>query len=168
MVGQLLIGAAVTSLGSFAKRSGVPITILGALNTVMAGLLALLHNSGLPDRYRYDMAQFEELEDRIKEILESGIAPIDQTTDQVLAECFDLFRMAKATVNANMPATYNSRQTLQTGTGGTEPTAPRPSADPTVPRMSAAAPSMPQWNATAPGKKGAADSPGVSGGDKRK
>ncbi|RCI09678.1 hypothetical protein L249_3788 [Ophiocordyceps polyrhachis-furcata BCC 54312] len=149
MVGQLLIGAAITSLGSMSMSSGMPITVLGAMNTIIAGMLALLHNSGLPDRYRYDMAQFEELEDRVKEILDSGIAPIDMTTDQVLAECFDLFRMAKATVTANMPVNYNSRQALQSGTGSAEP---RP--DPTATR-----PSM----ATA-----SADSPVVGGGDKKK
>ncbi|KAM4056949.1 C6 transcription factor [Hirsutella rhossiliensis] len=115
MVAQLLIGATVTSLGSMSLQSGISITILGAVNTVIAGLLALLHNSGLPDRYRYDKAQFEELEDHIKELLDSGIAPVEQTADQILAECFDLFREAKATVTANMPVNYNSRKALQTG-----------------------------------------------------
>ncbi|KJZ79824.1 hypothetical protein HIM_00538 [Hirsutella minnesotensis 3608] len=115
MVSQLLIGAALTSLGSMSMKDGTPITTLGAVNTIIAGLLALLHNSGLPDRYRYDMAQFEELEDQIKELLDSGIAPADQTTDQILAECFDSFREAKATVTANMPVNYNSRKTLQAG-----------------------------------------------------
>lgn len=115
MIAQMLIGAAVTSLGSMALQSGIPVTTLGAANTVIAGLLALLHNSGLPDRYRYDMAQFNELEDYVKELLDSGIAPFEQTTDQILAECFDLFREAKATVNANMPVNYNSRKALQAG-----------------------------------------------------
>ncbi|RDA86971.1 hypothetical protein CP532_6738 [Ophiocordyceps camponoti-leonardi (nom. inval.)] len=153
MVGQLLIGAAITSLGSMSMSSGMPVTVLGALNTIIAGMLALLHNSGLPDRYRYDMAQFEELEDRVKEILDSGIAPIDMTTDQVLAECFDLFRMAKATVTANMPVNYNSRQALQSGsTGSAEP---RP--DPMASR-----PTM------ATGPRASADSPVASGGEKKK
>ncbi|PHH91649.1 hypothetical protein CDD83_10866 [Cordyceps sp. RAO-2017] len=113
MISQLLVGAAVTSLGSMSMRVGTPITILGAINTVIAGILALMHNSGLPDRYRYDMGQFEEIEDHIKELLDSAIAPADLTTDQILAECFDLFREAKATVAANMPVNYNSRQVLQ-------------------------------------------------------
>ncbi|KND88776.1 hypothetical protein TOPH_06613 [Tolypocladium ophioglossoides CBS 100239] len=115
MVLQLLIGATLTSLGAMSMTDGTPITALGAANTVIAGFLALMHNSGLPDRYRHDMMQFEELEDHIKELLHCGIAPVDQTTDQVLAECFDTFREAKATVNANMPAAYNSRKSLQAG-----------------------------------------------------
>lgn len=112
MILQLLLGAALTALGSMSLEDGKPITILGAVNTVIAGFLALLHNSGLPDRYRNDMAGFEELEDHIKEILDSSIAPAGQTADQVLAECFDLYRDAKSTVAVNMPANYASKQML--------------------------------------------------------
>ncbi|PFH59471.1 hypothetical protein XA68_12280 [Ophiocordyceps unilateralis] len=175
MVGQLLIGAAVTSLGPMSMKDGTPITILGAINTVVAGLLALLHNSGLPDRYRYDMAQFEELEDRIKEVLDSGIAPIDMTTDQVLAECFDLFRMAKATVTANMPVSYNAGKLLQSSAGSAEPKAPGPMAEPgmsaSAPRTSAAAASAARMSASAAPRVSAsspADSPAVGGADKKK
>lgn len=89
--------------------------MLGAINTITAGLLALLHNSGLPDRYRYNGAEFEELQDHIHEILDTGLAPSDQAIDQILAHCFDRFQDAKATVQANMPVTYNSKQTLQVG-----------------------------------------------------
>jgi hypothetical protein len=109
MLLQLFIGATLTALGSMSFKQGTPITILGAANTIIAGLLAFLQNSGLPDRYRYDKSEFEALEDHIKEILDSGIAPADQTTDQILAECFDLYQDAKATVCANLPANYMSR-----------------------------------------------------------
>lgn len=113
MVLQILIGAALTALGSMSLENGKPITILGASNTVVAGLLALLHNSGLPDRYWNDMAEFEEIEDHIKEILDSSIAPAGQPAEQVLAECFDLYRDAKSTVAVNLPANYASKQMLQ-------------------------------------------------------
>ncbi|KAG5950060.1 hypothetical protein E4U53_005518 [Claviceps sorghi] len=113
MVSQILLGAALTALGSMSLEDGKPITILGAVNTVIAGLLALLHNSGIPDRYWNDMAEFEEIEDHIKEILDSSIAPAGQSAAQVLGECFDLFRDAKATVAMNMPANYASKQLLQ-------------------------------------------------------
>ncbi|UKZ47311.1 hypothetical protein TrVGV298_001529 [Trichoderma virens] len=109
MLLQLFIGATLTALGSMSFEQGTPITVLGAANTVIAGLLAFLQNSGLPDRYRFDKSEFEALEDHIKEILDSGIAPADQATDQILAECFDLYQDAKATVSANLPANYTSR-----------------------------------------------------------
>jgi hypothetical protein len=130
MLLQLFIGATLTALGSMSFSQGTPITILGAANTVIAGLLAFLQNSGLPDRYRYDKSEFEALEDHIKEILDSGIAPADQTADQILAECFDLYQDAKATVSANLPANYmQPRNAKQAGqrSGGLVQTSPPPS-----------------------------------------
>lgn len=115
MLAQLLIGASLTALGSMSLSDGVPITVLGATNTVIAGILAFLQNSGLPDRYRYDMAEFEAVEDHVKELLDSGIALTSQATDQIIAECFDLYRDAKMTIAANMPANYNSRLARTTG-----------------------------------------------------
>lgn len=103
---QILLGATLTALGSSSVDKGIAITILGAANTVVAGLLALFHNSGLPDRFRYDMQEFERVEDHIRGILEGRLAPADEDLDQVLAECFDLFSSAKSTVAANMPPSY--------------------------------------------------------------
>lgn len=110
LVVQLFLGASLTALGAFSFANGTSITVLGAANTIIAGLLALLHNSGLPDRYRYDMAEFEEVEDHIKEILTTRLVRADLTLDQVLAQCYDLFHDAKTTVEANMPATYTPSQ----------------------------------------------------------
>lgn len=111
MLLQLCISAVLTALGSIATKDGTPITVLGAMNTVSAGILAFLHNSGIPDRYRKDMDELREVEDHIKEILDSGIAPAELTPEQIIAECFDLYQDAKATVNANLPDNYRSRQT---------------------------------------------------------
>lgn len=115
MVTQLFLGASLTALGSLSMQNGTSITILAAANTIIAGMLALIHNSGLPDRYRYDMAEFEQVEDRIRELLDSRLIPADKGVDQALAECFHLYHGAKATVAANMPVTYTSRQALQAG-----------------------------------------------------
>lgn len=54
LVLQLVLGALLTALGSRADGKGVLITVLAAANTIVAGLLALMHNSGLPDRYQKD------------------------------------------------------------------------------------------------------------------
>ncbi|CAM1511493.1 Fc.00g090060.m01.CDS01 [Cosmosporella sp. VM-42] len=115
MILQLFLGATLTALGSFNDWNGTPVTVLGAANTIVAGILALIHNSGIPDRYRYDMAEYEEVEDHIKQMLETGIVLVDKAIDQALAECYDMYHNAKATVGANMPVTYNSSQALQAG-----------------------------------------------------
>jgi len=112
MLLQLCISAVLTALGSVSLKDGTPITVLGAINTIAAGILAFLHNSGLPDRYRYDMDEYKEVEDHIKELLDSGIAPAELSIEQILAECFDLYQDARATVTANMPENYRTRQTV--------------------------------------------------------
>ncbi|KAH7145718.1 hypothetical protein B0J13DRAFT_622436 [Dactylonectria estremocensis] len=113
MIMQLFLGASLTGLGSFSLEHGTPITVLGAANTIIAGLLAYLHNSGLPDRYGYDMAEFGQVEDHIREVLDSAMVPANHTIDQALAECFDLYQHAKATVLANKPVTYTTSRGLQ-------------------------------------------------------
>ncbi|KAM0350203.1 hypothetical protein ACHAPU_003368 [Fusarium lateritium] len=109
---QLIIGASLTALGGWSARDGdgTPITVLGASNTVIAGLLALLHNSGVPDRYRNDKAEFERVEDHIRELLVTGLVREDKSVNEALAECFDYFQHAKRTVNSNMPAAYIASQ----------------------------------------------------------
>jgi len=66
MIIQIVIGAILTALGSVQMHTGIPITVLAAINTIDAGLLALMHNSGLPDRYRLDKVEFTKVEDHLK------------------------------------------------------------------------------------------------------
>ncbi|KAK3374486.1 hypothetical protein B0T24DRAFT_297288 [Lasiosphaeria ovina] len=106
MIFQIVIGAILTAMGSLDLRNGTPITVLAAVNTVDAGLLALMHNSGLPDRYRLDKVEFSKVEDFLKELLDTGIVEANQTVDDVLSECFAKYQAAKATVLANMPESY--------------------------------------------------------------
>ncbi|KAM3464847.1 hypothetical protein NHJ6243_002170 [Beauveria neobassiana] len=108
---SLCISATLTALGSVAVKDGTPITVLGAVNTVSASILAFFHNSGIPDRYRKDMDELRQVEDHIKELLDSGIAPLSLSPEQIIAECFDLYQDAKATMEANLPDNYRNRQT---------------------------------------------------------
>lgn len=66
MIMQIILGAVLTALGSADLREGIPITVLAASQTVIAGLLALMHNSGLPERYRFLRWEFSEVEDRLR------------------------------------------------------------------------------------------------------
>ncbi|KAK1778555.1 hypothetical protein QBC45DRAFT_467273 [Copromyces sp. CBS 386.78] len=112
MILQIVIGAVLTALGAWGGSEGVgtgtPITILAAINTTIAGLLALMHNSGLPDRLRLNKVEFEQVADHLKELLDTGIVEVGQGVDDVLNNCFSRFHTAKATVWANMPDAYTS------------------------------------------------------------
>ncbi len=76
MIIQIVIGAVLTALGSVHAGDGIPITVLAAINTVDAGLLALMHNSGLPDRYRMNKVEFTRVEDFLKVGLPVPLGPV--------------------------------------------------------------------------------------------
>ncbi|OLN97540.1 hypothetical protein CCHL11_01235 [Colletotrichum chlorophyti] len=119
---QIIFSAILTAIGSMSYQDGTPITVIAAANTVNAGILALLHNSGLPDRYRSDEAEFAEVEDHLKRVLDTGVVPEDMSVDQVLMHCFELYQEAKSTIAANIPATYTPSSVLQSGQRAPEPT----------------------------------------------
>jgi hypothetical protein len=48
-------------------------TTIAAVNTINAGLLALMHHSGLPHRYMNDWKEFDGVEIHVKELMESGL-----------------------------------------------------------------------------------------------
>ena len=63
LVMQLLLGAVLTALGASDIKMGnrsLAITVLAAGNTVNAGFIALLHNSGLPARFRNDYVEYSQ------------------------------------------------------------------------------------------------------------
>lgn len=51
-IAQIVVGAAITALGPSGGEHKLAITILGAVNTSIAGLLAFLKGRGLPERLR--------------------------------------------------------------------------------------------------------------------
>jgi len=114
MVFQLLLGAALTALGSRATGQELAITILAAANTVIAGLLALMHNSGLPDRFQKDFNELDMVESYLKELMDTGIVRKGMTKEEVIENCFAKFRRAKAVVYKNKPSTYTASSTSGT------------------------------------------------------
>ncbi|KAK3294003.1 uncharacterized protein B0H64DRAFT_433263 [Chaetomium fimeti] len=107
LVLQVVVGAALTALGSLALRQAALVTALAAVSTVGAGVVGLMHNSGLPDRYRMDRAQFVQVEDFIREVLDTGIVEAEQRVEDILNECFTRFANARATVISNKPEVYS-------------------------------------------------------------
>jgi hypothetical protein len=111
LVLQVILGAAVTAIGS-SDRHGVAVTILAAANTVNAGLLALMHNSGLPDRYKNDWNVLEELEMWIWKVVETGVLEMTGRGEdgwdaqEVVHECFERYAEVKKTIAKNKPAAY--------------------------------------------------------------
>lgn len=58
---QILIAAALTGLSAYQQTSSVALTTLGAINTVLAGVLAWLNGQGMPVRFRRARDQYREV-----------------------------------------------------------------------------------------------------------
>jgi hypothetical protein len=78
---------------------------IAAVNTINAGLLALMHHSGLPHRYKNDWKEFDGVEIHVKELLESGLVKEGVSRDQAIETCFSMYRKAKERVVRNKRVT---------------------------------------------------------------
>lgn len=64
---QIVVGATLTCLGLKANEFPVCITVLGAVNTVVAGVLALIKGKNLPEKLGQTEADFRQLKAWIEE-----------------------------------------------------------------------------------------------------
>lgn len=107
---QIVIGAVLTALGPAAAHHALTITILGAVNTIIAGVLALMKGQGLPERLRKDEIEFRKLQDWIEEtesLLAVGIIGRDRKEVGFLVEvAFKKYNAAKASEENNKPDNY--------------------------------------------------------------
>ncbi|KAL3493938.1 hypothetical protein BJX62DRAFT_234793 [Aspergillus germanicus] len=116
---QLMVGATITALGPLAANQKVPITILGAINTVIAGILALMKGRGLPQRLRKDLAEIRKVQMYITEA-ENNLksAERDQANRDVRAlvdEAFARYRVMLDIIEMNHPDSYLGGQDLERG-----------------------------------------------------
>jgi hypothetical protein len=108
--GQIIVGAALTALGPLASDHTTIITFLGALNTVIAGMLALISGQGLPDRIKKDQIGFRKIQDWIEEtesLLSVGIIGRNRKEVGLLVEeAFKKYNVAKTNEENNRPDSY--------------------------------------------------------------
>lgn len=107
---QIVIGATLTALGPNAARYTISITALGALNTVIAGVLALLKGQGMPNKLHRDEMEFRKLQDWIEEteaLLVTGVIGRDNKDIGVLVEsAFRKYDSAQLSAENNRPDNY--------------------------------------------------------------
>jgi hypothetical protein len=107
---QIIVAASLTAMGPTSSKHAVAITVLGASNTVIAGVLALLNGQGLPDRLRKDEIEFRKIQDWIEEteaLLAVGIIGRDRTEVGLLVEtAFKKYNAVQASEENNKPSSY--------------------------------------------------------------
>ncbi|TAQ85751.1 hypothetical protein B7494_g5923 [Chlorociboria aeruginascens] len=121
ILAQLIIGATLASLGPLSKSYPHAITVLGIVNSCLAGVLALLKSQGLPDRFRKDEFEMRKVQDFIEECecrLVVGWAEElqEKDVDDLIKEVFDRYNVARDTAEMNKPSSY-AHQVDGNGTG---------------------------------------------------
>jgi len=126
---QLILGATITALGPLAHNHMVAITVLGAVNTVVAGVLALMKGRGLPQRLRKDLAEIRNVMTYIEEVeikLKYG-GDGDGTGEQsnkdvtsLIKDVFNRYKVMQDVLDMNQPDSYvNAPQLERASRSGT-------------------------------------------------
>nr|POE76157.1 hypothetical protein CFP56_59637 [Quercus suber] len=149
LLSQVVLGAALTGLGASAS-SHILITVFGALNTVIAGVLAFVKSRGQPMRARMFRDDLDRVVDEIENSavmwlgISSGVHGYDaiDTDDQVtvrseVARLTRLYDKAVKTNTMNDPDTYSAGNLIDAYSAATRSRAPGPAA------AAAAAPVVP-------------------------
>lgn len=150
---QVMLGAALTALGASAS-SHILITVFGAMNTVIAGLVAYLKSRGQPMRARMYRDDLERVVDEIEnsEVMWLGISrhvhgydeiDIDEHKVSVRSEVARLTRLYDRAIRSN---TVNNPDMYMSGSGYEGTTAAlrsKPVAGQTAAPLPVPAPSQP-------------------------
>ncbi len=168
---QIAVGAALTALGA-ADSSHIAITILGSLNTVIAGTQTYLKGQGLPNRlkqYEYGLRKLREHIEDLERHFSHDECKLN--VDHEIAEVAAMYHAVRQTAEDNTPDTYlpmagAGAKLLGKATGGTTSGPNKPGA-PAVASGAAAGPPPPETapEALAPdGKPPTADEIAEAGG----
>ncbi|KAL8703708.1 MAG: hypothetical protein Q9201_003109 [Fulgogasparrea decipioides] len=100
---QIIVGAALTALGAAGGPSAA-VTILGAFNTIVAGILTYLKGQGLPARLEQSLHLLrtlrEHIEERERELTEPDCA-LD--VDEVVQSIVQMYKEVRQSAEDNAP-----------------------------------------------------------------
>jgi hypothetical protein len=118
---QIVIAATLTALGASSSSHEI-ITIFGATNTALAGILAIMKGQGLPDRVRKDREELRKVRDYI-EVMEKSLkaglnfeAP-NTAVEKGLITAIEMYEKALVTAENNRPETYIASHTKDNSNG---------------------------------------------------
>lgn len=110
---QIIVAAALTALGA-ANANNKAITAFGAINTIVAGLLAYLKGSGYPARFKYYANEWKKVREFIEHrerdfSLEGCTLDVFEEVDTVR----EMYEATKREIEINTPDSFNSKNSMQ-------------------------------------------------------
>jgi len=114
---QIVVAAALTALGA-ANGPHLAVTVLGAVNTVIAGILTYLKGQGLPNRLRQYQRELRKVREYTEE-RERDFSRLDCTLnlDDEIAIIYRMYEAVRQNQEDNSPENYHSL----TNSDGTKP-----------------------------------------------
>ena len=105
---QIVVAAALTALGA-ANGPHLAVTVLGAVNTVIAGILTYLKGQGLPNRLRQYQSELRKVREYIEE-RERDFSRLDcqLNLDDELAIIYRMYEAVRQNQEDNFPDTYHN------------------------------------------------------------
>ncbi|KAL2044835.1 hypothetical protein N7G274_002610 [Stereocaulon virgatum] len=105
-LGQIVVAATLTALGA-ADASHIAITVLGSVNTVIAGVQTYLKGQGLPNRLRQYEFGLRKLREHIED-LERAFSHVDcrLNVDNEISDIAAMYKAVRQTAEDNTPDTY--------------------------------------------------------------
>jgi hypothetical protein len=105
---QLVLSAAITAL-SAGKGSYSALTAFGAMNTIVAGFLASLKGSGLPNRYKYYQTEWSKVREHIEQReREFSLGRKEMLVERELEIVQSMYDCVKGEIEANRPDNFVS------------------------------------------------------------
>ena len=100
---QIIVGAALTALGA-AKGPPAVVTLLGAINTIVAGVLTYLKGQGLPTRLEQYLHLLRTLREHIEEREREFTEPdCSLDVDEVIQSIVQMYKEVRQTAEDNAP-----------------------------------------------------------------
>ncbi len=104
--GQIIVAATLTAI-SASNTSHIAVTVLGSLNTIIAGIQTYLKGQGLPNRirqYQFGLRKLREyMEDREREFSHDDCK---LNVDHVIKDVAAMYQAVRQTAEDNTPDTY--------------------------------------------------------------
>lgn len=123
LLAQIVVAAALTALGA-SNSSHVAITVLGSINTVIAGIMTYLKGQGLPTRLLEYANGLRKVREYIEEDERQFARPDCQLDiDKEIKKCLDMYESVRQNAEDNYPSSWKSlgssspKDALITGTG---------------------------------------------------
>lgn len=175
LLAQIVVAAALTALGA-SNGSHIAITVLGSINTVIAGVMTYLKGQGLPTRLLEYANGLRKVREYIEEDERQFMRP-DTTLDidQEVKKCIDMYEAVRQNAEDNYPSSWKGlgnsspKETLIPADGpkqpnyqtispddpaaGNEPgeqAAPAPTSGPATPGLGASGPNHQGESSTSP------------------